>query len=598
MQIFKKTIQIIQEDIVGTDNRFIAMAWLACLSGLVGLGVYLSSETMSFLGVADSRELQINFEYPVEIKRIHVIPGQLVKKGDLLLELNQSELNGRIRLVRSQLGKLQAEMKVRNHLNSIVSNSSGPDSSDPLAVDIRDLTEELEYLENQKKNLYIFAEVSGIVGGVNFKRGEKVPSFTSVVTLSPENPTYVEGFVHENLHTKLEVGKRVTVIPVSSETEPIEGKIVSVGARIVLIPPRLMPNPMAQAWGREVVVEIPRQNGLLLGEKVQIKPKTEIFTFPLAIAATGKAQATPQPPAVEPQEMKIPDGVAKRFAIEPSGAVYLDDLKQFLVVSDDTDKKKSPSLFLVDREGRVDDQVLLVPGLDKISDLESISQSDGFLYLLTSQGLNKKGKDKKNRNVFVRVKRSGLDLTATESVEFKEMLVKAVQASKDAKLKAALPDIAKGDFEIEGHFVEGNEMFLGFKTPLTADAKTLILSISDVDSMFKKRKLDAGQVKLWRTVDFGKEEGSPHRLSDLVRINGRLYAATVCDDETCGAVWKLVSSGEDLVPERIKFFPGLKPEGLAFDSRDSSIFVTFDLKDQPAKFTRLPLQTSPVKSHE
>ncbi|MBX3041462.1 MAG: biotin/lipoyl-binding protein, partial [Bdellovibrionaceae bacterium] len=372
MKIVKKILQIIQEDVIGTENRYMAMAWLFCLTGLFALGLYLSSESMSFLGVADSRELQVNFEYPVEIKRIHVIPGQTVKKGDLLVELDQSELNGQIRLLRAQISKLEAELNVRRTLNHIVSNASDLKTSDPLAVEIDDLSEELGYLENQRKNLYVFAEVDGIVGGVSFKKGEKVPAFTGLLSLSPKNPSYVEGFLHENLPTKVEVGRKVTVTPVASRTAPVEGRIVSVGSRIVLMPLRLSQFPNMQVWGREVVVEIPPASGFLLGEKVQIKPHLEILSrltgdrwFIEKAFAKEKKGVRAEPASLEelaPREMVSSAELAKRFHLEPSGAIYLSDLKKFLVVSDDTDKQKSASVFLVEADGTVSDQVLTVPG--------------------------------------------------------------------------------------------------------------------------------------------------------------------------------------------------------------------------------------------
>lgn len=596
MRTLRNLIQIIQEDIIGTDNRVIASAWLFCIAILVALGFYLSSESMSFMGVADSREQQVNFEYPVEIKRVHVISGQLVKKGDLLVELKQSELNSKIRLLQQQLAKLQAEVSVRRHLNSIVSNSTDIDPADPLAVDVQDISDELRYLEDQKKNLYVFAEVSGIVGAVNFKKGERVPAFASLLTLSPENPSYVQGFVHESLQTRLEIGKMVSVDPVSSQTAPIEGKIVSVGSRIILMPARLMMYPGAQIYGREVVVEIPPRNGLLLGEKVQIKPKLNFVPFSSAVASIIKPTGEgPKSTNTHPQDVSVPSQLAKQFSFEPSGVVYLQDLKKFIVVSDDTDKEKSASLFLIDREGRVDDQALRVPGLGKVSDLESISQSGDHLFLMTSQGLDKKGKDKAERNLFIRARRTGLDFSDVESVDFKIALIKGLQETKDARIRSIFGRSVSSDLEIESHFVEGNRLYVGFKSPLGSSGEPVILVVDDLNAIFSKKRIDGRTLRLLNVAAFPVKQGFPHRLSDLTRINGRFYASTVCDDESCGAVWSFQDVDDRLVPEQIKFYQDLKPEGLAFDSQDSSIFVLFDQKDKAAKFVQIPMQSTRAK---
>jgi multidrug resistance efflux pump len=263
-------IKIIKEDIIGTDNRWIAFSWLACIAGILGLGVYLSSESMSFLGIADSRELQVNFEYPVSVKRVLVLPGQRVEKGDLLIELDQSEIGTQIRTLEGQIARTEAELRLRHDLNKIVGNSEAAASADPLTVDLMDFKGQLAYLENQKKNLYIFADVSGLVGSVNYKKGEKVPAFTALITLTPENPSYVQGFIHENMRTKLTVNTPVTVKPLTSGASAVEGKIVSVGARMLPMPPRMLHNATIPMYGREVIVELPEKNGFLIGERVQI----------------------------------------------------------------------------------------------------------------------------------------------------------------------------------------------------------------------------------------------------------------------------------------------------------------------------------------
>lgn len=589
MKLFTNLVKIIQEDIIGTSNRVIAITWLVCLSALVGIGVYLSSESRSFLGVAESREQQISFANPVEIKKLHVISGQAVRKGELLIELDQSELTEKIRVAESLLAKLESEKLVRQQMNMIVSNSEGRSEAgnDPLLVEIDDLQKQLEGLEEEKKGLFVFASVDGIVGAVNFRTGERVSSFTPILTLSPENPTYVEGFVHETLKTKLEVGESVNVTS-STGSELIQGKVVSVGSRIILMPARLMTYPNAQIYGREVVVEIPERNGLLHGEKVQIKPPFSLIKVSQA-NASPKTNLVQQHSAQEPGLMTIPSAVTKRFSFEPSGAIYLDDLKKFLVISDDTDKQKSATLFLVNPNGHVDEQTMIVPGLDKVSDFESISQNDSHIYLMTSQGVTKKGKDKEERNLLVRFKRSGLTLSGTESVNFKPLLMKAIEGSADKKVKDIFGKVKAKDIEIESHFMMGADLFVGFKEPLTADSQSIILKIKDFDSVFAKKSLSADQVSLWNTIDFKKVDGLPHRISDLTRIEGVLYASTVCKDEDCGAIWKLAEANGTVSPQLVRFYKNVKPEGIAFNTKDKSLFITFDEKNDTAQFASINL---------
>jgi multidrug resistance efflux pump len=138
-------LKFIQEEIVGTENKF--FAW--CLVGAVGLifmiGFYLSTPNLSFHGLATTRETVINFEYPVEIHRVHVLPGQKVKKGELLIEMNQNALDTQIRELSAAVAQLKAEKALRDQMNSAVGNSHNALEGDPLAVELRDKHEELSY---------------------------------------------------------------------------------------------------------------------------------------------------------------------------------------------------------------------------------------------------------------------------------------------------------------------------------------------------------------------------------------------------------------------------------------------------------------------
>jgi hypothetical protein len=432
-----------------------------------------------------------------------------------------------------------------------------------------------------------------------------------LVTLSPKHPSYVEGFLHESLPTRVEIGRKVTVSAVSGHSSiSVEGKVVSVGGRIILMPARLAQYPNMQVWGREVVVEIPPKNGFLLGEKVQIKPKIELARltrefWPIDKAQAKEGQADSKPSqegsaAHAPAEMQISPDLRKRFLLEPSGVIFLDDMKKFLFVSDDTDKQKSATLFLVDSEGSVSDETLVIPGLGRISDMESISQSGDMVYILTSQGLKKSGKEDTERTLFVRFRRTGLNLSGVESVPLKPILLKAINSSKDAKLKGVFQNLRPGDIEIEGHFVDGRDLYLGFKYPMNKDSQSLILIVRNFESIFANGTLTAQQLGVSQWVDFGQSQGAPHQLSDLININGSLFATTVCKSEGCGAVWKIQRAernSDRIVAEQLAFYPELRPEGIAYDAGASSLFVIFDQQRGAPKFNRIAL-SAPVPGNQ
>jgi multidrug resistance efflux pump len=62
----------------------------------------------SFYGVVDTAETVVSAELPVEIVRVHVVPGQLVREGDPLVDLASGELERNIAELRHGLNETRA----------------------------------------------------------------------------------------------------------------------------------------------------------------------------------------------------------------------------------------------------------------------------------------------------------------------------------------------------------------------------------------------------------------------------------------------------------------------------------------------------------
>ncbi|CAN2041949.1 hypothetical protein GMMP15_650010 [Candidatus Magnetomoraceae bacterium gMMP-15] len=88
--------------------------WILALGAVVVMSSNGNHESTDFQGIADTREIVVNSENAVEIKRIRVIPGQVIKSGDLLVELDQPELIMKINEISHEL----EEFKNRKYLNT------------------------------------------------------------------------------------------------------------------------------------------------------------------------------------------------------------------------------------------------------------------------------------------------------------------------------------------------------------------------------------------------------------------------------------------------------------------------------------------------
>lgn len=282
--------------------------WIVVCIALVIISLQYRGESTGFYGIADAREVVVNAGNPVEIKKIHVVQGQSIREGDTLIALRRPELDmkineitlqisqtktqkyAKVNSIRSQINELEAQYernkKLTSELKSFKKENSATDQDDnqnPLLIKIESLKkelylamapaqikEELNLLLKEKENLTIYAQINGIIGSVNAKEGEKVSPFTPIITLHTKSPSYVKGYIHEDVYNKVAIGQKVTIASFSDLKNTIQGEVVGVGSRIVEYPVRLRKRPDFQIWGREIIIKIPSENNLLLGEKVRI----------------------------------------------------------------------------------------------------------------------------------------------------------------------------------------------------------------------------------------------------------------------------------------------------------------------------------------
>lgn len=583
----KKLIAVFRSllhDVIGPDNKVLLFAWILAVTVILSLGFFLSSESVVVLGVAESREYQVNFDSAVEIKQVHVQPGQIVKKGDLLVELKQSEWASRLRELKKNLHRLQAESKLRSQISRLTRDRRNlPADVDPLQVDIQETEREISLVEHRMKNLFVLAEVDGAVGAVNFKNGEKAPAFAPLITLMPIHPTYVNGYINENLISNLQLNQTVEVS--SQGGKSVRGVVVHIGSRIVPIPERLLRIRTLVAYGREVVVEIPAKNEFLLGEKVSVQKAWGWNLFDTA-QADEKSEELMKLKG-EPQDIVMSMGFSEGFSPELSGMIYLPDLRQFAVISDDY-PGKTPRVLLMNEKGQLQEQMHEIEGLEKMDDIESISFKGQDIYLLSSLSPTKKGKLKEARQQFAKIRRNGLQFKLIKQINFAKVLLPALEKSKDlelnkiAQFKSEDPEKA---FEIEGHDIRGDDLYLALKGPILRKNQGTILKVKNFESVFEKEALSPEAVSLAYRFQMslpGKD--AEMALSEMKFDDNSIWVASSCIEDNCSALWKVKESSDkaELVQEfKVKGLEGFARFGDTekvygvFDQNKKSQFVVF-----------------------
>ncbi len=578
------------------DNRYLTGFWATCLVGVLAFSFLLNTRTTSFIGIADSRESIINFEFPVVVQRIHVLSGQYVKQGELIAELTQPDLELRIHQLKSQISHLKAQLQVRQEMTRVTLKMNdegidgGSNSRDPLALQISNLERELELVTSRGESLYIFAEISGVIGSVNFKKGESVSPYSPLITISPEFPTYVQGFIYESLHSSVAVGQRMRIVSRTHATKEVFGRVVSVGSRIVPFPVRLSQSPNLQIWGREVMIEIPSSNLFLLGEKVDVQVDRNWVVFSQALAnmaSIGKSAQSEKPMSGKiPTDMVLNEKQMKQSSLEASGVIYIADFNKYLMISDDTDDDDSPLLYLLNHDGLVDPQPVRVANIDRFEDLESIFQdSNGMIYLMGSQGESKSKKVKKLRNLLVQVERKGMSFHAKKSIVLRPLILEALAKSKDQELKS-LAEEAEKSLEIESSGLQDGKLLVGLKRPYDPQGRSLILEIADLNEIMKTETISSEDLRVAYRLSFPVPGQKETWISDFQIVGKMIYFTTISKNPSrTGRVWKFDGANFKQLAE----YPTFSPEGITYNPKSNELMVVFDQKDEKPRYDKISL---------
>jgi multidrug resistance efflux pump len=142
----------------------------------------------------------------------------------------------------------------------------------PFREQIRRLEAEMVFEEDQKVQPFtITAPTNGLVGNINVKEEEHVQSYETLLTFYEPHSSLVRGYVHEDQTARVALGDELEVYSLRPDGPRYVGKVVGLGSRIVETPSRLRKLPDFKTYGREVTVEISRENVFLQKEKVGVR---------------------------------------------------------------------------------------------------------------------------------------------------------------------------------------------------------------------------------------------------------------------------------------------------------------------------------------
>ncbi len=95
------------------SNWILLTAWAFAVGLLTLITVFNQAKIDKFMGITANNEHIVNFSYPVQLKEIYVVPGQEVKKGQLLAKLIRSDLALKLNTLNKQIIELEAKKSIK-----------------------------------------------------------------------------------------------------------------------------------------------------------------------------------------------------------------------------------------------------------------------------------------------------------------------------------------------------------------------------------------------------------------------------------------------------------------------------------------------------
>jgi len=550
-------------------------------------------------------------EFAALSHQLEVLQGLVDKRMADRRELDavavkHAALKKELQVVDALISQLGAQIAAGRERRDALPTDATERATEPLRAELAVLRRQEQLLLLRKEALTLRAPGDGEVTMLLLRPGEVALAGAPIATIADTSnlgrdaepaPARVLVCLDEAQAARVRPGEAALLYPVESGPA-IPAHLERLDPEVRELPLRCWRDPRLPQWGRAAHVIPDAPTPLVAGQGFTVAFQGRRSAHaddpaPTVVASAALDQAPAPSPAyataaapASPMPMTLPPALLARTRFEPSALTWSPRLERFVVVSDDTglaDRSEHvPWLFTMDVRGRVDPEPLVIAGVDKLSDLESVAPApDGGLYVLASQSRSRKGKRPPARQRLVHVALAPGGARATAVVALAGLLD---GAGREALAALGLPSTA--DLDIEGLSVTaGGGLLLGLKGPLGPRDEAQIWHLARPDALLAAGELAAGQLTLWGRVPLSVQaDGAavPGGISDLLELpdGSLLIAATAAGTaeptRQDGALYHVADRAGLAAPRLVRSFPGRKPEGLARSGSGDAIVIVFD----------------------
>ena len=232
------------------------------------------SPSFTVLGELKSpKEAMLRNELEGVIETINLVPGEIVEKGTLLVQLNVQEEQAQLQAAKARIEIAQLDVSRLGRLST--ANAASQDQLDRAKSQLKVAEAEAAALVAAINRKTVYAPFTGLVGLHDLDAGEYLTANTNLVRLVANNPELWVDFSVPQNKAEILVGDTVSILDADEQT-PHTAKVIAIEPQLTI-----------QSRSLPVRASIANAAGLSPGEMVQVSVlrKQQVDVVPLPIAA-------------------------------------------------------------------------------------------------------------------------------------------------------------------------------------------------------------------------------------------------------------------------------------------------------------------------
>ena len=226
------------------------------------------------------------------------------------------------------------------------------------------------------------------------RSGDVVQEFIPVIAVDEIKPKFLTMYIPENSTVQPEPGMQVDITSSRSSDFNTTGTVTFVHPGFSRAGERLSFRGQI-FWARKVLVALSKNHNLIPGEVINARlgdlADEKDYIAVASASENSSVEANDGADSPPLQDMQVPQNLVSKSRFEPSGIVWISELKKYLIVSDDTGIKNTnsdhaPYLFFMDEAGKVEPNPVPLSGVRTVNDLEAITYAgDDIFYVVVAQ---------------------------------------------------------------------------------------------------------------------------------------------------------------------------------------------------------------------